>query len=179
MAGKQCVANSVEFHPVRYQDESELEAILAQPGSVNVSRQYKYILLVGLYINVAFLVYFFLKRPLCSASGRGRPCIGLLPLLLIASLFHFFWMIYMRSFSFQGQVCSGDYSSFIVDEDQKRDRQYDDYYLRRLGKFFQLYPQLLLYPALGFAVGTLGLMWLLARIGATKVHKPINFEEKK
>lgn len=179
MTGKECVANLVEFHPIRYQLAGELEEAMRQPGAVNVSREFESILQLGLGVNVAFLVYFFLKRPLCSASGRGRPCVGLLPLLFVASAVQFLWMIWMRYFSFPGRVCSGDYKSYLRDENGERDRQYDDYYLRRLGKFFALYPEITLGPVASFFVGGMALLWLRARLGARGINKPLNFEEKK
>lgn len=179
LTGKECVANLVEFHPIRYQTQSQLEEIMRQPGAVNVSREYKSIMELGLAVNVAFLVYFFLKRPLCSASGRGRPCVGLLPLLYAASGVQFFWMIWMRYFSFPGQVCSGDFKDFVRLPDGERDRQYDAYYLRRLGKFFALYPELTLGPVISSFVGLMILLWLCDRFGANRLSKPVDFEEKK
>lgn len=179
LTGKECVANLIEKHPIRYQTDGELEEAMRQPGAVNVSREFRSILELGLAVNVAFLVYFFLKRPLCSASGRGRPCVGLLPLLFAASGIQYLWMIWMRYFSFPGHVCSGDYKSFLILEDGERDRQYDDYYLRRLGRFFELYPQVTLGPVISFCVGGMVLLWLWDRFGANKLRKPIDFEAKK
>jgi len=152
---------------------------MRQPGAVNVSREFESIMQLGLAVNIAFLVYFFLKRPLCAASGRGRPCVGLLPLLFAASAVQYIWMVWMRYFSFPGQVCSGDYKTYLRLADGERDRQYDDYYLLRLGKFFALYPELTLGPVISFFVGGMILLWCYDRLGANRLSRPVDFEKKK
>lgn len=139
--GKPCIANAVEFHPLDFKTEKDIEEYLLLPGAMNVSYQFETVIRLGYYINSAIILYFILKRIFC---GARNPYNWIFPIIHLSGQFMFVWMIWVR-FEFQGRVCSGDYEDYRSSSSDKvmHDTDYSDYFMKQTGDFFWWYPVLI------------------------------------
>lgn len=131
------MSNYRDFHPYEYTSGVELDEILAQQGSVNVTKNFTTVLFFGFFVNAAMILYFMMKR-ICFDPRNSPKC--LLYCMYGASLVQFIWMIIARS-SHPGRVCSGDFDEFLSQSREKtfQGGQFDDYYHKSEGYFFFAY----------------------------------------
>ena len=118
---KYCLANQVEYFPLKYTNQEEMVALLLLPGVENVSKKLDTVIFYGFISNLVFVLFeihrMSYKNKLKAMGHNGKSLyLGCLRFFVTITWLVQFSMLLIYRFSHTGKVCSGDYSDIMVPE---------------------------------------------------------------